>query len=342
MDSFFASNRLSDYIDGQLTDEEAAEVAAALDADPALRAEHDAMRHAVGLLRKHGPATAPPDLHANIMAQVGQQPRTGVVVQLRDFFRQIPLEAVALAAAALIVVVVLLDPSAPTDGAPSMVDARGGAIGINPDIEAAGDLDLPTASASPTAPAPRTEAPPPPARTKEAVAQKPSLDAKKRGITPPSEAYVPDWERQEQVPLPETTGSDSEDTKGAETASTADTMSDINVTPDELTGGVKVDVATPYEYRITLSDAEVLFSLQQLAQSAEGRLLDSGGSAMVARSLTEEQNYARVQLVVPPGKADQVHKRLKELGGRAVLPTNGTPLYGAEYVAFVIEVSYLP
>lgn len=338
MDPFFASNRLSDYIDGQLSDEEAAEIARALDTNPALRAEYDAMQQAVSLLRTHGPTTAPPDFHANVMAAVGAQGRPGVVVQLRDFFRQVPLEAVALAAAAIIVVVVLLDPSAPPDdGAPAMVDVRGGAVAPIADIEPAADFTLPSASASAQpapapAPAPAAEAKPSPST---------SLASKLEGIETPKEAYVPDWERKAEIPMP-TTEPEPEPASATTEDAGADAMENVKVTPDELTGGVQADVATPYEYRITLGDADVLFSLQQLAQSAEGRLLDHRGEPMAARALTEEQNYARVQLVVPPGKAEQVHARLKELGGRAVMPANGTPLYGAQYVAFVIEVSYLP
>ena len=86
----------------------------------------------------------------------------------------------------------------------------------------------------------------------------------------------------------------------------------------------------------------MLFSLQQLAKSTGGRLLDSGGSALRVRSLDVEKNYERVQLVVPPGKADEVHTWLKGLGAQASLPESGSPLYGADYVAFLIEVTYLP
>ena len=117
---------------------------------------------------------------------------------------------------------------------------------------------------------------------------------------------------------------------------------DLTTTPRELYGGVSAETATPYQYRITLGDAQVLFSLQQLAQNTGGRLLNSNGGVLKMRSLDVEQNFEQVQLVVPPGKATEVHEWLKGLGAQASLPESGSPLYGAEYVAFIIEVTYMP
>ena len=59
MDTFFARNRLSAYLDGDLPSSEAREVEAALHRDAELRAEYEAMRAGVELLRAHGPIAAP-------------------------------------------------------------------------------------------------------------------------------------------------------------------------------------------------------------------------------------------------------------------------------------------
>jgi anti-sigma factor RsiW len=48
-------DQLSAYLDGELSHAEAAEIAQRLQADPALRAELEAVRGAVSLLRTHGP-----------------------------------------------------------------------------------------------------------------------------------------------------------------------------------------------------------------------------------------------------------------------------------------------
>ena len=108
MDTFFAKNRLSSYLDGSLNDAEAAEVEAALSEDAGLRDEYDRMRRAVELLRSVGPTEAPAGFHARVMASVAAEPAPGGVVTLfRRTLGRVPVEALALAAAALLVVLVI-------------------------------------------------------------------------------------------------------------------------------------------------------------------------------------------------------------------------------------------
>ena len=326
MDPFFARNRLSAYIDGQLPEDEARAVASAIEQDPELRDEYEAMRAAVTLLRERGPVRAPSGFHDSIMAAVAQQPRPGVVVQLRDYMRQIPVEAVALAAAALIVVVVLAGPGSgdpSTLAPPPPPDLKGGAAApLN--IEPAPDLHLPTAAATP--------APRPTVETRKEQAPRPaqgspsgSSELSKKAVPAVEEVYVAAWEQETQAAKP---GALSESSGDAE-----------QYTPSELYEGVQTGTTT-YQYRITMGDADVLYNLQQLAQTAGGRLLDASGGALKARTLTVEDNYVRVQVVVPPSRAEEVHSQLARLGARALV--TGSQLSGAEYVAFVIEVSYMP
>ena len=108
MDSFFARNRLSAYLDGKLPEPEASEVAAAIERDPELNAEYEHLRRSVNLLRTEGPVKAPAGFHARVMEQVRDEPHPGgVVIQLQRFFRRIPTEAMALAAAAAVVMMVV-------------------------------------------------------------------------------------------------------------------------------------------------------------------------------------------------------------------------------------------
>ena len=101
MDSFFAKNRLSAYLDGKLPEPEASEVAAAIERDPELNAEYEHLRRSVNLLRTAGPVKAPSGFHARVMEQVRDEPHPGgLVIQLQRVFRRIPTEAMALAAAA--------------------------------------------------------------------------------------------------------------------------------------------------------------------------------------------------------------------------------------------------
>ena len=331
MDPFFAKNRLSAYIDDQLSAEEAAEIRRALEEDDALRAEYESLSAAVTLLRKHGPTTAPAGFHDKVMAQVGSQ-RSGGLVVLKRFLRQTPVEAIALAAAAVLVIFIVGMPGDATLGpavSPPPVEVKGGAAAPQARIEASQDLTLPLTLPEPVKAEEIAAAVPAARPTKKA----PSRALRQVPVEPPPEAYVAEWEQQDttdSVPVNEKTAAASVEPE------------DLSATPRELYGGVPAETATPYQYRITLGDAQVLYSLQQLAQNTGGRLLSSDGGALSMRSLDVEQNYARVQLVVPPGKADEVHDWLKGLGALASLPESGSPLYGADYVAFLIEVTYLP
>ena len=86
MDPFFARNRLSALIDGDLSEEEEQELRAAVAADPALAAELAQMEEALGLLRDVGPTRAPAGFEARVMAEVNEGAGLGgVVVRLRAF-----------------------------------------------------------------------------------------------------------------------------------------------------------------------------------------------------------------------------------------------------------------
>lgn len=331
MDPFFAKNRLSAYIDDQLSAEEAAEIRRALEEDDALREAYESLSAAVTLLREHGPTAAPAGFHDAVMAQVGAQ-RSGKLVVLRRFLRQAPVEAIALAAAAVMVIVIVGMPGDELIGsavAPPPIEVKGGAAAPQARIEPSQELILPLTTPEPVAEPEIIPAVPATKSGKEA----PSKALRQISIEPPPEVYVAEWEQQD------TTDAVPAIKKSA--SASAEAM-DLTTTPRELYGGVSAETATPYQYRITLGDAQVLFSLQQLAQNTGGRLLNSNGGVLKMRSLDVEQNFEQVQLVVPPGKATEVHEWLKGLGAQASLPESGSPLYGAEYVAFIIEVTYMP
>ncbi|MBM4364799.1 MAG: zf-HC2 domain-containing protein, partial [Deltaproteobacteria bacterium] len=102
MDTFFARNRLSAYLDGELSAAEAREVEAAIARDAGLRAELEQMRAAIELLRAEGLVSAPVGFAARVRDRVDDEPMR---VGWRLWVTQIRPEAVMLAAAALLVVV---------------------------------------------------------------------------------------------------------------------------------------------------------------------------------------------------------------------------------------------
>src|SRR3982750_2520790 len=105
MDPFFARNRLSSYLDGTLSDAEAAEVSEAIEHDPTLKEEYEALRRAVNFIKRAGPTEAPADFHAKVLAAVSAEKAPGgkLVWLLRPPAR-VPVEAIGVAAAALLVV----------------------------------------------------------------------------------------------------------------------------------------------------------------------------------------------------------------------------------------------
>ena len=108
MDSFFARNRLSAYLDRTLPKPEAEAVAEAVARDMALSADLRAMKQALTLLEDHGRAPAPTGFKARTMTVVAQQPVPGSqIAWLQRRLARVPTEWVAVLGAALIVVAAL-------------------------------------------------------------------------------------------------------------------------------------------------------------------------------------------------------------------------------------------
>lgn len=329
MDPFFARNRLSAYLDGALDDAEAAEVAAAIEADPALRTEYEELERAVSLLRTHGPVQAPEGFHARLMARVDQEPsQQGPVAWLRRSFAQVPVEALALAAAALVVVVVIQgrpgeDPaSALTKDDARSVEQETAAAQLaaeQPPSGAAaepGEADLDRISQA-TRPEARYASPaegPPPDVSKMKSAPPAPQQATQKGA--PAEPYVPEWETQ---------GLTAEGSAGEGEASEDNGLS------------------RPRGYRVSLSHPKALYDLQSIAQAAGGRLTDGQGKQLVPRALTYEDNYVLAFIAVPASQSAAVETALrKQLRAVEVPPPGATPLYGANQAGFVVEVHYMP
>ncbi len=319
MDAFFAKNRLSAYLDGSLPESEAAEVEQALASDPALRAEYDAMKRAVGLLRGAGRVSAPPDLHARVMARVAREPMpVGRLHWLRRPFERVPMEGLALAAAALLVVLAIQwKPDRPAVQPPEAEPVAATQAKDAPD----------PATAQPTPASPQQK----PLSLGTALPVSPASKlAPSTNATPttsptaaPDEPYVPEWE------------------KADTTTSQAPDMAEGSVGLDEaLTRGV--EQRTALYYRLTTVDAEALETLAGIAERAGGRLVDGQGQPARAGTLTMEDNFTSVSIVVPPGSLGEVTGALRQLGAQGNTPPASGPLHPADQVILVLEVLYKP
>jgi negative regulator of sigma E activity len=103
-----ADERLSAYLDGELTDEEVAHLEAELARDAALRAQLSELEAVVRFLHDEGPVRAPLGFHSAVMARIEEEHPERA--PWWAFFRRpfgVPLEGLAVAAAALIVVAVV-------------------------------------------------------------------------------------------------------------------------------------------------------------------------------------------------------------------------------------------
>lgn len=312
MDSFFARNRLSAYLDGTLSDAESVEVSEAIEADPELRREFEALQQAVELLRREGPVEAPAGFHARVMESVRDEPTPGgVVVRLRRVFTRVPVEALALAAAALVVI--------------SVVGGRpGGDDAVEDDsVSAAKELALPSkddastrqAAAPAQEPMPATnqlaEPPPKAAPPEQKKSARPAL-SKKKEMAVPQEPMQTEWEKQPQA-------------------------------GEYQSGSGDTDMAKPFAYRLVVRESNTLYNMNSLAQQYSGKVSDSRGRTLKPRPLTEQDDFASLLISVPQGRANALHGDLAAMGGERIAPPAAAPMYSAEGKAvFIVEVRYTP
>jgi negative regulator of sigma E activity len=283
MDTFFARNRLSAYLDGALPPAEAREVASAIERDPELASEYEALRRTVALLQQEGPAKAPAGFHARVMGKLAEErPPTGTVVKLRRWFARLPVEAVALAAAAAVVVVAIQWQPSPE---PEPGEERSAAAAPEPtksSEEAAPKELAPVAQREATTAEKNLEATPaePPAVAEATPA--PSGGKRRPKAAQSTKEYVPDWE------APQTAA-----------------------------------VASVRGLRLVVSNPEVLHQLEQLARQSDGRLTDGQGRATRARSLSADEPQATVMLVVPAHRANELQAQLQGFGAQSGAAPSG-------------------
>lgn len=144
--------RLSAWLDGELSDAEQRELEAELARDPALRADLEALEGVVRLVREEAPTVAPPGFHQRVMARAAElEPaRPGFFVVVASWLRR--WEAIALAGVAVAALLLALpfasSPEAPTPDAP----VSPGAVRLSPPADA--DPGPPPAVSSASEPVP--------------------------------------------------------------------------------------------------------------------------------------------------------------------------------------------
>ena len=154
MNSFFARNRLSAYLDHSLPRDEAEAVAEAVARDIALSADLRAMKKALTLLQERGRVPAPTGFQARTMAAVAQQPVPGSqVAWLQRRLRRIPTELVAVIGAVVIVLIGLSGRDDPATSSPSSSAVV--AVPSQPEVAAPGLSAEPSTATPATTDGPR-------------------------------------------------------------------------------------------------------------------------------------------------------------------------------------------
>ena len=158
MDSFFARNRLSAYLDRTLPKAEAEAVAEAIARDIALSADVQAMHKVLAMLHEVGAVEAPTGFHARTMATIAAQPVPGSqVAWLQRRLARIPTELVALIGAAVITAIALhrsmpSEPDGPvTETAYTVPTAPPATIPAPKTSESIEEPTIPPAAPTPTA-----------------------------------------------------------------------------------------------------------------------------------------------------------------------------------------------
>jgi negative regulator of sigma E activity len=316
METFFARNRLSAYLDGDLPAAEAREVEAALHRDSELRAEYEALRAGVELLRAHGPLSAPEGFAGRLQIRLAAEPAP---TRWRGVLRRVQPEYVGIAAiAALALIYIGTDhPAAPVAPvvAPSVAVAQ-----------------APVLPAEQAAPAPSAEAGAAPAEAAApagadgvlgnesgfSTSSKPASPARPQSTKPTGEREVfqAAWERED----------------GASTAPD----SAVAIAPASAPAGLYSPA--PWRYRLHASGDNPLKDLMAVASALGGRIVDAKGRS-IADYPMDEGDSRSVRVFIPSYNVEALQRKLGDIGSVETIATDPEMLYqnGAE-VPVAIEV----
>ena len=339
MDEFFVRNRLSAYIDGELPSAEAREVESTLARSPSLRAEYEALRAAVNLLREHGPLVAPDGFDARLQERLAREPMpTG----WRRWVRAIRPEVALIAAvAAIAILYVAQNPGEP---APTATTSEG--VAVSP----------PVAAADPTEPALKEQSGVDPSADKNAVLPR-AADGilgdegfaaarnearQQRAEGPPQGAYVP------RVP---SSGAEREPYQPAWVSSGADVQiigTNVQVKPGGVAdptfqepaapstaipqtssnGATTLYSPPPFRYRVRSTDEATHKALEGIAVSLGGHLVDAQGRP-VAVHMLDQGEVKTVRVLVPSSRVEALTNQLRALGDVEIMAADRSGLYAS-------------
>ena len=351
----YADEALSALLDGELDDEARVRLESELARDADLRDELEQLRRVRAFLLAKGPAEAPPDFLAKVLGKVENEPMPANS-PMASFLRRpfgVPLEALAVAAVALFVVL-------------AGVGVGGGALFS---MEGA---SAPVADPEMKIPAAPTEAPPPADVVQEqhldpapadGNAQDRQIDiqgvqygdkafgrgktAEQLGIDGTAGATRHDLgtgTTDQDIPALDAAKKEMAAPKAALTApstSTAPTSRPEPVavakptTSTTSTASTKAPATSSWRYIITAERADVLADLLSIAARTGGYLVD--GSGLRVTSSDSGGDSGTYYVVVPADRVAQLDSALRQLGSQLSGRVDGS-LYASGQVAVEVRI----
>lgn len=322
MDAFFVRNRLSAYLDGELSAGEAREVEDALARDAGLREEFEQLKLAVELLHGEGVVDAPPGFAERVRDAVAQERMPS---RWTRPLRAVRAEVWLVAAAALLVVgyAGMKQGEPPASTAPSPVDAAKMPTPADDMATEPAAAKEPEAQQEPVAQEERTQS----------LAQAPKLPTKADGVLGDERPV----KRLSEGPLPipgemgKTSTRPSKAAPGTEKEpyqaewEKAPQAGDPDPAATTTDSSTKLFSPAPFQYRLAADDEKVLKQLAELAASLGGKLVDKNGKT-IAPYLMEDGDSRSVQIVVPSYNQARLVEKLRALGQVETLMTKDTTL----------------
>ncbi|MEZ4320966.1 MAG: zf-HC2 domain-containing protein [Myxococcota bacterium] len=323
-DSAFPDERLSAYLDGELSEVERAQLEASLQSDPALRADLDALSEARSFFAQHGAVAAPEGFLEDLLAAVEEEPE---VVQLAWYRRPfgVPIEGLAVAAAALLVVWIALpgtrdtsEPTATGAGAAIMEQTRqtkspSSSLASGYGTDAAADAEDEAKEAAEEVATtegtvdPTTNAWEPPVDADQDGVAVAEIDEKARGVGV-----------NDKLAIPGAKGFDLAEKKAEEeraAAEAAQKQAEMKAAEEAQrttrTGTNFTQV--PYSYTLYTEDAEVLYRLAAIAAKHRGEVTDSEKHELEVTELSGNDG-ATVLVQLPAHALQAFGKEIGALG----------------------------
>jgi len=332
MREFFASNRLSAYIDGELSSPEMAEMDRALRENPQLRQEYERLLATVEFVRSVGPVEAPPDFHSAVLARTASEAVPGGWWRrVHGFFSGIPMETVAVAMAAVLVTIVIgqrmdhpvLVPESSVEPSATEDPAIGGTEKMDTATkEMANLVDRSLESKGSEDQAPQPEPPVATLGTRGGEGVNTNIDPKEVGEA-----------------LRSTTDGLEDDGVAALT----DQASGPAVDPQAYTdGNIDQLLAAAMAYRLHVADPKALRSLASLTARHGGMAFVDGQPIDPGFDFEEGADRVQVTVRLPAASLTAFYKDLASVGEVESISGDRSTLYGGGDILIAVDVMYAP